>query len=96
MSTRGAAGGWSAVWSSTDPADPSSRLEVGVFRSWSGGQATVYLSKYRGNEVGTHSVGMGLSAAEEVADALREAVLRARHSIQGTYARSDRETSQSR
>lgn len=78
MSTRASAKRWLAVWSSPDPADPGTRLEVGTFLSTADGSTRVYLSKYRGEEVASRSIGMGLSAAETVAEALRKAVAQAR------------------
>jgi hypothetical protein len=78
MSTRVSAAGWTAVWTSPDPEAPSTRLEVGLFRSVADKSTTVYISKYRRDSVGSSSVGIGLTAAENVAEALREAISIAR------------------
>lgn len=60
-----------------DPSDPGTRLEIGFVVSVEDETTRVYVSKYRGDEVASRSVGMGLPAAEKVADALREAVAKA-------------------
>ena len=82
MSTRHIRHGYYPIGSTPDPADPTARLEVCVFDSGGADESPViYLSKYRGREVGERSVGLHPAIADDIAAMLRAAVSMARERV---------------
>ena len=77
MGTMGTRTTYHPIGSTLDPADPTSRLEVCLVVSRRPLEPDmIYLTKYRGQQVGERSVGLHPDIADDVAAMLRDAASR--------------------
>ena len=83
------------IGSTLDPADPASRLEVCIVGSHGPRDSElIYLTKYRGQQVGERSVGLHPDIADDIAAMLRDAAaVCGRHRREPPPAQRDRHKS---